>query len=156
VKTIPPGGACGVLRDAVAENKKELFMKISKGLSFLFGAALLVSSSAIAAETTKSTVQLDDKVVVEGKSLPTGKYTVEWSGSGPTVQVSIIRNKETVATFSAHVTEQAVANPQGAYSTQAEADGTKALTAIYPGGKHFALQIDKNQAAQQSSAQSAN
>jgi hypothetical protein len=131
-------------------------MKLSKALSFLFGTALLISSSAVAGETNKSTVQLEDKVVIEGKSLPTGRYTVEWSGSGPTVQVTILRNKEAVATFSAHLTEQPNANPQGAYSTQTAADGSRALTAIYPGGKRFALQLEQTQASQQSSAHAAN
>jgi hypothetical protein len=131
-------------------------MNVSKAVSFLFASALLISSGAIAGETNKSTVQLEDKIVVEGKSLPTGKYTVEWTGSGPTVQVTILHNKEAVATFSAHLTEQPNANPQGAYSTQTAPDGSKALTAIYPGGKRFALQLEQTQASQQSSAHAAN
>jgi hypothetical protein len=128
-------------------------MKISRMLTFLFGAALFVSSSALAAETNKTSVQLADKVVVEGKSLDTGKYTVEWNGSGPTVQVTLIHGKQTVATFSAHVTEQASANTRDSYSTSTETDGSKALTAIYPGGRHYALQIENSQTSQQSNAQ---
>jgi hypothetical protein len=153
VKIYSASDECGVLHGSAAETIKELFMKVSKVLSLLFGAALLVSSSAIAGETNKSSVRLDDKVVVEGKSLDTGKYTVEWSGSGPTVQVTILRGKQTVATLSAHLTEQANANLQDAYSTTAEPDGSRALTAIYPSGKHFALQLDQNQTSQQSNAQ---
>jgi hypothetical protein len=137
----------------VAENLKELFMKLSRALSLLFGAALLISPGAIAAETNKTSVQLADKVVIEGKSLGSGHYTVEWNGSGPTVQVTLLRGKQTVATFSAHLTEQANPNSRDSYSTSTEPDGTRALTAIYPGGKRFNLQIDPNQTAQQSSAQ---
>lgn len=128
-------------------------MKISRMLSLLFGAALMVSSAAIAAETNKTSVQLADKVVVEGKSLDTGKYTVEWNGSGPTVQVTVLHGKQTVATFSAHLTEQPSANSRDSYSTSTEADGSKALTAIYPGGKHYVLQIENSQASQQANAQ---
>ena len=128
-------------------------MKISRMSTFLFGAALLVSSSALAAETNKTSVQLADKVVVEGKSLDTGKYTVEWDGSGPNVQVTLLHGKQTVATFSAHVTEQASANTRDSYSTSTETDGSKALTAIYPGGKHYVLQIENSQASQQTNAQ---
>jgi hypothetical protein len=132
-------------------------MKISKVLTFVFGAALLFSSSAIAGGTNnKTSLQLDDKIVVDGKSVDTGKYTAEWTGSGPTVQVTLFQGKQTVATFPAHLTEQASANTQGAYSTSTAPDGSKALTAIYPGGKHLVLQIDQNQASQPSSAQSAN
>jgi hypothetical protein len=129
-----------------AETLKELFMKISKMLSLLFGATLLFSSAAIAGETNKSSVQLADKVIVEGKAL-TGKYTVEWSGSGPTVQVTLLQGKQTVATFPAHVTEQANTNSQDAYSTSTAPDGSKLLIAIYPSGKRFFLQVDQNQAS---------
>jgi hypothetical protein len=116
-------------------------MKMSKAFGFLFGAALLVSSAAVAGETNKSSVQLDNKVVVEGKTLDSGRYTVEWSGSGSDVQVTLLRGKQTVAT-----------NPQDAYSTTSEQDGSKTLTAIYPGGKRIALKIDHTQASQQSNA----
>jgi len=126
-------------------------MKLSKTLSLLFGAALMISSGAIAAETNKTSVQLADKVIVEGKSVDSGRYTVEWNGSGPTVQVTLLHGKQTVATFSAHLTEQPAANSRDGYSTSAEPDGSKTLTAIYPGGKHYILQIDQN--TQQSNAQ---
>jgi hypothetical protein len=149
VKTIPRVVWHGV----AAENLKELFMKTSKMLSLLFGAALLTSSSAVAAETNKSSVQLVDKVVVEGQPLGSGKYTVEWNGSGPTVQVALLHGKQTVATFSAHLIEQPSANSRDSYSTSAAPDGSKTLTAIYPSGKHLVLQIDPNQTTQQSNAQ---
>jgi hypothetical protein len=124
-------------------------MKISKVLTFVFGVALLFSSSAIAGGTNnKTSLQLDDKIVVDGKSVDTGKYTAEWTGTGPTVQVTIFHGKQAVATFPAHLTEQANANTQAAYSTTTAPDGSKALTAIYPGGKHVVLQIDQNQGSQ--------
>jgi hypothetical protein len=66
-------------------------MRISKLPVLLFGAALLLSSSAFAAEANKGTLQLTDKVTVEGKPLNSGKYTVEWSGSGPEVQVTLLQ-----------------------------------------------------------------
>jgi hypothetical protein len=129
------------------ENLKELYMKIPKALTFLFGAALLLSSAAIAGETNKGTLKLTDAVVVQGKTLNSGKYIVEWEGSGPTVQVTLISGKQTVATFPAHVTEQAAPNVQDAYSTANEPSGAKSLTAIYPGGKRLTLQVDQNQAS---------
>jgi hypothetical protein len=131
-------------------------MRTSRRLSILFSAALLFSFGVAAAESNKTTVQLDDKLIVEGKALETGKYIVEWSGSGPTVQVTLLHGKQTVATFSAQLTEQATANPQAAYSTQAGSDGSKTLTAIYPSGKRFSLRIDPNQASSPSNTSSAN
>jgi len=124
-------------------------MKNSKLPVLLLGAALLVSSSVFAAEANKGTLQLSDKVTVEGKSLNSGKYTVEWNGTGPAVQVTILQGKQTVATFSAHVTEQPTPNPGDAYGTIAGADGSRTLTSFYPAHKRFALELDQNGAASQ-------
>jgi len=128
-------------------------MKMAKVSVLLSGAALLFSSGAFAGETNKGTLQLSDKVIVEGKPLNSGKYTVEWDGSGPTVQITLLQGKQTVATFPAHLTQQANSNSKDAYSTAAEPDGSRTLTAIYPGGKRFALQLDQNAPSQQPSAQ---
>jgi hypothetical protein len=131
-------------------------MRMMKATGLLFGAALLFSSGAIAGEANKGTLRLSDNVVVDGKSINSGDYKVEWDGSGPTVQVTLLRGKQTVATFSAHLTEQAAPNQQDAYSTTAEPDGSRALTAIYPGGKRLALKLDQTQAGQQSTGSAAN
>ena len=122
-------------------------MKMSRALTFLFSAALLLSSAAIGGETNKGTLRLSENVVIQGKALNPGKYTVEWDGSGPTVQVTLLSGKDKVATFPAHLTEQASPNVQDAYGTAAEPNGSRSLTAIYLGGKRVALQIDQNQAS---------
>jgi len=122
-------------------------MRLSRVLTFLFGAALLFSSAAIAGEGNKGTLRLSENVVIQGKALNPGKYTVEWDGSGPTVQVTLLSGKDKVATFPAHLTEQASPNVQDAYGTAAEPNGSRSLTAIYLGGKRLALQIDQNQAS---------
>jgi hypothetical protein len=122
-------------------------MKLSRVLTFLFGAALLFSSAAIAGEANKGTLRLSENVVIQGKALNPGKYTVEWDGSGPTVQVTLLSGKDKVATFPAHLTEQAAPNVQDAYGTAAEPNGSRSLTAIYPSGKRLVLQVDQNQAS---------
>jgi hypothetical protein len=124
-------------------------MKISKVSIMLFGAALVFSSGARAGGSNKTTIQLSDKVVVDGNSINPGRYTVEWSGSGSTVQVSLLQGKQTVATFPAHVTEQATPNSATAYGSTSEPDGSKALTAIYIGGKRFVLELEQNEAHQE-------
>jgi hypothetical protein len=129
------------------ENKKELFMKMSRISTLLFGSALLFSSAALAAGNNRGKLALTDKVVVDGQSIAPGDYRVEWDGSGPAVQVRILQGKDTVATLSAHLTEQASQNPQDAYSTLSEPDGSRELTAIYPGGKRVALEFDHNTTA---------
>ena len=118
-------------------------MKMSRVSILLFGATLLFSSAALAGETNKGTLRLDDKVVVDGKPLAPGNYRVEWDGSGPTVQVKLLQGKQAVATIPAHLTEQASPNSQDGYATTAEPDGSRALTAIF--FKRFTLQIDQNE-----------
>ena len=118
-------------------------MKMSRISIMLFGSAILFSSAALAGETNKGKLILNDKVVVDGKSIQPGDYRVEWDGSGPAVQVKILQGKQTVATLSAHLTEQADRNPQDAYGTAPAPEGSRTLTAIYPGGKRLALEIEQ-------------
>jgi hypothetical protein len=73
---------------------------------------------------------LQDKTIVDGKPLNPGQYTVEWTGTGPTVQVTLLQGKQTVATFPAHVTEQPKPNHDDAYGSTTEPDGSSRLTAI--------------------------
>jgi len=125
-------------------------MKMSRVSILLFGSALLFSSAALAGQNNKGKLALTDKVVVDGQSIEPGDYRVEWDGGGSAVQVKLVQGKQTVATLSAHVTEQANPNPQDAYSTFAEPDGSRELTAIYPSGKRLALQFDHSAAGAQS------
>jgi hypothetical protein len=126
-------------------------MKMSKISILLLGSALLVSSAALAAVNNKGKLALTDKVVLAGKPLDPGNYSVEWNGSGTTVQVTLLQGGQTVATLPARLTEEASANPQDAYSTSAGPDGSRTLTAIYPGGKRIALEFDQPEASSQSS-----
>lgn len=117
---------------------------MSKLLSILFGAALLLSSSAFAREAKKGSLHLSDKVTVQGKSLNSGDYTVEWTGSGSAIQVAILQGKQTVATLSGRLTEQATPNPDNAYGVHEEPDGSRSLTAIYPAHKKVALEFNQS------------
>jgi hypothetical protein len=128
-------------------------MKVSKISTVLFGAALLFSSVALAKDTNKTTLNLTETLNVDGKPLNPGKYKVQWDGTGPTVQVTVLQGKQAVATFPAHLTEQANQNPADAYGSSAQPDGSRSLTAIYIGGKHSVLQVDQNAASQQSATQ---
>jgi hypothetical protein len=126
-------------------------MKMSRVSIILVGAVLVFSSGALAGETNKRKLHLSDKVIVEGKTINPGEYTVEWTGTGPTVQVSLVQGKRTVATFPAHVTEQSTRNTQDAYGSSAEPDGSRSLTAIYIGGKRTTLELEQKESSTQSS-----
>ena len=122
-------------------------MKLSKLALAFFGSALLFSSAVLAGDSNKGSLQLYEKTNVEGKLLNPGHYSITWEGSGADVQVTVREGKQVVATFPAHVTEQANTNSQDAYSTSTAPDGSKLLIAIYPSGKRFFLQVDQNQAS---------
>ena len=130
-------------------------MKVRKLAVLVFGAALLLSSGAIAKEKTKATLTLSDPVTIEGKTLNPGKYTVEWSGSGANVQVTILQGKTPVATIPAQLAQQGTANPHDEYGIATAGDGSKTLTAIYIGGSRTYLDLQQTEARQQSSTNSA-
>jgi len=127
-------------------------MKLSKLSLAFFGSALLLSSAAVAGDSNKSSLQLYEKVNVEGKALNPGKYSITWDGSGPNVQVTVSQGKQTVATFPAHLTGQATRNTEDAYGSAAETDGSRTLTAIYPNGKRFSLELEQKSASQPSTS----
>ncbi len=125
-------------------------MKMSKMLAVLSGAAILFGSSIFAKEANKATLNITERVSVEGKPLDPGTYKIEWNGDGPNVQVTLLHGKDTVATLPAQVTEQAGKNAADAYGSTAQPDGSNTLTTIYVGGKHTVLQLEPGAAGQQS------
>ena len=127
-------------------------MKLNKLAVSLLALGLLGSSAAFARESNKTTLNLSEKVTVNGKTLNPGKYTVNWEGSGSTVQVNILQGKQTVATASAHVTEEGATNNSNAYGSSAQADGTRTLTTIYVGGQRTTLQFSQTDQSSTSSS----
>src|SRR5882762_5299570 len=125
-------------------------MKHSKLSLAFFGSALLLSSAAVAGDSNKGSLNLYEKVSVEGKELNPGKYTISWDSSGPNVQVTVSQGKQTVATFPAHLIEQATRNNEDAYGSSADTNGSRTLTAIYPNGKRFSIEIENKSASQPS------
>jgi len=131
-------------------------MKLSRIGIAVFGAALLFSASAFAKDTNKGTLQLEDKVTVDGTPLNPGNYKVEWQGSGPDVTVNILKGNQTVATFPAKLTEQKAPASANAYGATDEPNGGKVLNSIYFGGKHYALTVQPESAAQHNQPENGN
>jgi hypothetical protein len=127
-----------------------MFMKSWKASILLVGAALVFSTGAFAGDANKGKLHLEDRIIIDGTPVNPGNYTVEWTGTGPSVQVTLWHGKQTVVTFPAHITEQPTPNHDGAYSSATAPDGSSRLTAIYISGKRTALELEQNQANSQS------
>lgn len=132
--------------------KSSLFFKI------IFATLLLAfTTGAFAAnDVHKSSFEISAPTQVNGKQIPAGEYTAKWEGSGPNVQLSIMKGKEVVATAPAQVVELS----QPARDTQAEiknsSNGDRELTGLQFSGKKYSLQLGTESAKSQTKADSAN
>jgi hypothetical protein len=115
-----------------------------KGL--VLGLALMLASSAFA--ISKGSLQLVDSVTLNGTTLKAGQYNVQWNGSGPNVEVSILKGKNVVATTSARVVDLPTPSPSDAALTRKNDSGPNSLTGLRFQGKKFALDLSSNTAMQ--------
>jgi hypothetical protein len=113
------------------------FATVSKSL--VLGLALLLASSAFAG--TKANLQLSDPVTLNGTTLKAGDYKVQWEGSGPNVEVSILKGKSVVAKVPAHVVELQTAAANDAAVTKKNDSGPNTLAGLRFGGKKVALEL---------------
>ena len=116
-------------------------MKISRNIVAFAAAALFLAGGAFAANATNGKLRLYEPVSIQGKQLPVGNYKVEWSGSGPDVQVTILNGKDTVATVPAKVVPTTVKNSTDGYSSAKQPDGSNDLTSIFFRGTSFELKV---------------
>lgn len=113
------------------------FAKISK--SVVMGLALLLASSAFAA--TKASLNLQDPTTVNGIKLKAGDYKLEWDGSGPNVEVSIIQGKNVLTKVPAKVVDLSSPSQNSAAVVTRNGDGTSTLSGARFEGKRFALEL---------------
>jgi len=116
------------------------FATVSKVL--LMGLALLLASSAFAA--TKASLTLSDPVTVNGITLQAGQYKLQWDGSGPTVEVSVMQGKTVLTKLQARLVDLNSAPRLNAALTKENAAGTAVLTGVQFEGKKFALELNES------------
>ena len=122
-------------------------MRKTKFTAGLLTFSLLLAASAIAGNTTKGTLNVDETITVGGKQLPAGRYQVEWTGNGPTVELTISSGRDTVAKVPAQILPVKTAQTGSGYSTNTDQAGNKELTGIFFGGKKYELSIGEASAA---------
>jgi hypothetical protein len=119
--------------------------KMSKASkSLLLGLAILLATSAFAGNpfaANQGSVQLTSPVTVSGQAVPAGHYSVKWEGSGPNVQMSILKGNRVVATAPARVLDLTQSPSNDAAVLQSNPDGSKSLAEVRFSGKKYALAI---------------
>ena len=113
------------------------FAKFSKSL--VLGLALVLASSAFAA--TKGSLQLSNPVTVNGTQLKPGNYKLQWEGSGPNVELSILQGKNVVAKAPAHVIALQTPSANDAAVTRQNGSGPNSLAGVRFQGKTIALEL---------------
>jgi len=99
----------------------------------------VLATSAFAA--TKASLQLQSQVTVNGTKLKPGDYKLEWDGTGPSVEVSILQGKNVIAKTTARVVDLSAPSPNNAAVTTKNGDGTSTLAGVRFEGKKFALEL---------------
>ena len=113
------------------------FATVSKSL--VMGLALLLACSAFAA--TKANLSLQTPTTVNGTKLKAGDYKLEWDGSGPDVEVSILQGKTVLAKVPAKVVDLNLPAQNSAAVVKHNDDGTSTLAGARFEGKKFALEL---------------
>lgn len=126
-------------------------MKSSQSLKIMIVLLVItLAGSAFAADISKGTFQISTPAQIGGTTLPAGDYTAKWSGTGPTVQVSIVRNGKTVATVPAKLVELNQKATADTAETHVGAAGTRDLTALRFSGKKYSLELSGGSEAMKS------
>jgi len=113
------------------------FATVSK--SVVMGLALLLATGAFAA--TKASLTLNNPTSINGTKLKAGDYKLEWDGSGPNVEVSIVQGKNVVAKVPGKVVDLDNASGINAAVLRQNNDGSTSLAGARFQGKKFALEL---------------
>jgi len=122
------------------------FATVTKSL--VLGLALLLASSAFAA--TKAQLQLQSPATVNGTKLKPGEYKLQWDGTGPNVEVSIMKGKNVLAKVPAKLVDLPSPAQNDAAVVKNNDDGTSSLAGVRFEGKKFALDLSGSSDSMQS------
>jgi len=113
------------------------FATVSKSL--VLGLALTLASTAFAA--SKANLTLNNPTSINGTKLKAGDYKLEWDGSGPNVEVSIMQGKKVVTKVPAKIVDLDKAPNNDAALLKQNGDGSTILSGARFQGKKYALEL---------------
>src|SRR5215469_14014050 len=115
------------------------FATVTKSL--VMGLVLLLAGSAFAA--SKASLSLNHDTTVNGTKLKAGDYKLQWDGSGPDVEVSIVQGKNVVAKVPAKLVDLNSNAANDAAVIKNNNDGTSSLAGVRFAGKKYALELGR-------------
>ena len=107
--------------------------------NLILASVLLLTSVAFA--SSKGTLHLQSPTTVNGTQLKPGDYKLQWDGTGPSVELSILQGKTLVTKTNAKVVDLPAASANDAAVVKKNDNGSNSLEAIRFGGKKFALEL---------------
>ncbi|HVN20917.1 MAG TPA: hypothetical protein VMU05_19180 [Dongiaceae bacterium] len=113
------------------------FTTVSKSL--VMGLALTLASSAFAA--SKANMTLNNPTSINGTQLKAGDYKLEWDGSGPNVELSIVQGKKVITKVPAKIVDLERAAAYDAAVLKQNGDGSTSLSAVRFQGKKMSLEL---------------
>lgn len=116
------------------------FATVSKTLTI--GVALLLASSAFAA--TKGELTLLAPATVNGTNLKAGDYKLQWEGTGPDVQVSIMQGKKVITKVPAKIVDLSKPAANNAAVLNNGDNGKRELSEARFQGKKYAIRIGES------------
>lgn len=122
------------------------FATVSK--SVVMGLALLLASGAFAG--TKADLVLNNPTTLNGTKLKAGEYKLEWDGTGPNVEVSVLQGKKVVAKVPAKLVDLSTPSQNNAAVVTQNGDGTTSLAGVRFQGKKFSLELGESSEGMQS------
>jgi hypothetical protein len=137
---------------AYAGQKAKELMRLNLALNtwaktVFLGAAVLLASTAFAGN--KGSLQIREKVEVNGQQLAAGEYQLRWTGSGSDVELSFMKGKKEVLKTTAKVVSLSeTSNFDSAVVDHA--NGKTAISQVRFAGKKFALVIGDTDKAEMS------
>ena len=97
-----------------------------------------MASSAFAANN--ATIHVPGAVNVSGKQLEAGSYKVSWDGTGPAIELSILKGKNVVAKVPAKLVDVQKASATDAVITRSSGNDRE-LSQIQFGGKKYVIDL---------------
>ena len=122
---------------------KRIFLAVVSALALVSAPNIWAADAAPA--SGRGSVELPYSVNVGGTQLQTGKYRVEWTGTGDQVEVKIYSGGKQVASSQATVVKDRTSYDHLAYSTDDK--GAKSLTQISFAKQKCSLHFDNASAS---------